>query len=152
MESSDEVVDAGVDRRPRRRFDPGRRLASSDDLEDLKELIRSLQAELRALRRDNELLRRAQFTDPWRYSGPPYHPAPPPGHTSVPQPAPSLPHTPPRLPALAASSTTVESSQEDTLMQVDRNNLGSHSRDSGDTPEGKRRAARALEVVTPNDA
>ena len=42
--------------------------------------------------------------------------------------------------------------QEDTLMQVDRNNLGSHSRDSGDTPEGKRRAARALEVEQSNDA
>ena len=151
-ESSEEAGDVLASRRPRRRPDAGRRLASSAELEDLKELIRALQAELRALRRDNELLRRAQLTDPWRYPGPPYHPAVPPVSGSTVHSVPSRPHTPPRLPAPAASSTAVDPSQEDTLMQVDRNR-GPHHRDSGDTPDGKRpqRAARALGVEKPND-
>ena len=49
-----------------------RQVVTSEELEDLRELLHTLQAELRALRRENELLRRAQFTDPWRFSGPYY--------------------------------------------------------------------------------
>lgn len=132
---------------------------SSDDLEDLRELVRTLQAELRAMRRDNELLRRAQLTDPWRYPNPYYHPGAP--VTPV-APVASLPlvapaalgthesgtasadpvHTPPRQPALTP---------EVAAMHVDR---GPHLREPGDTPDGKRppkTAARTLEVNDLND-
>ena len=159
-ESSGDGEVAPRSRRDRRRQQGRRRpQVSSEELEDLRELIRSLQAELRALRRDNELLRRAQFTDPWRCPNPYYPPSAQVASGShVPSndlPAPI--HTPPRQHASAALAPNREVPTEaagptEETMPVDRG-LGPHHREPGDTPDGKRppRVARALEVDRQDD-
>ena len=153
--SSDEGPSSPKGRGDRQRRRGSRRqVATSDELEDLRELLRALQAELRALRRENELLRRAQLTDPWRFPGP-YYPPVAPATSSAPAlvlPPLATTQTPPRQSGTAAPSLAPADTAPDAPMTVDRT-LGPHQRESGDTPDGKRppRAARALEVNDTDD-
>ena len=154
-ETSDDVDTVPKSRRERQHKRGSRRsTVSSDELEDMRELIRALREELRALRRDNELLRRAQLTDPWQHPSPYYPPvAPMAAVTSIPPPAlPASAHTPPRQLVTAATVPAPGVASEDPAMHVDRS-LGPHHREPGDTPDGKRppKAVRALEVNANND-
>ena len=146
-DSSGGVVETWPSRRRRRRHQSARQPTSADDMEELRTLLRELQAELRALRRENELLRRAQLTDPWRQQ-PPYFPVAPMDAATVHQ----SQLAPMRQEPVAPNSTRPATPPGDADMQP-AGALGSHGRDPGDTPDGKRqpRVARALEVDDPHD-
>lgn len=119
----------------------------------MRALVRSLQEELRALRRDNALLRQSQLTDPrW---------LPPPGvYTAASTPSAALPSQPSPAqldpaaatssaqPARAADDQGPTTPERDTAMFCA---LGQHDRSHGDTPDGKRHAVRSLEATTIND-
>ena len=132
--SEEPLAPAGGRRRGRRRgAGPA---PPADGLEELRGLIQDLRAELRALRRENELLRRAQVLDPWRAAPAPipYAPSTPLGLTPIPP-----PHFSPVRP-LPGDVDMVPAG------------LGPRSRDQGATPEAKRSppVARTLVVDGPN--
>ena len=105
-------------------------------LEELKAIIEDLRLELRALRRENELLRRAQVVDPWRWHGPV-------SSTSL---------LPPLMP-VTLQPPAPESPVRPVAMEQDKDTLGTRSREHGETPEAKRNpsVARTLVVDPPHD-
>ena len=139
---------------PRRRRHAGRPRASPDEMEEMRALLRELQADLRALRRENELLRRAQVMDPWRQAYPFYPPVAPSAPVTpsrltpipLPQFAPMQPV--PTIPPAAAADPAPGDAE-----MLPSGSLGPHSREPGDTPDKKRqpRAARALAVDDSDD-
>jgi hypothetical protein len=144
--SEDQPVLAAT--KPSRRRKKGSQGPRPDELEELRGLIQDLRTELRALRRENELLRRAQV-QPWQQ--------PPPSGLQ-------LPVTPSRMPPLQPPQFTpvapvpVSPIPEAATITGDvemlpGGTLGSHRREAGDTPDGKRvpKAARALVVDESND-
>ena len=127
-----------VSGRLQRRQRGGRSGPHQDEMEELHGLIQELRAELRALRRENELLRRAQVLTPWQSV-----PAPP--HQQAPTPS-----TPPALRPLPAPHFSPV--QPLMLMELDAAGAGPRQREHGDTPDAKRTpgAARALVVDGPD--
>ena len=130
--SEDQPAQGGRQRSKRRKA--GRQAPRSDELEELRGLIQDLREELRALRRENELLRRAQVLDPWR---------------GVPPQGMQAPQTPPRLQPLPTpqfSPVAPVAPVADAAMEVDVNNPTARLREPGGTPEAKRTpgVARAL--------
>jgi hypothetical protein len=112
------------------------RHAPRDELVELRALIEDLRMELRALRRENELLRRAQVV------------APAPMALLPPLPSTPLAFTP--LPAAQFTPVTPIKDSGDT--EMDLTNLGPREREPGGTPGAKRTpgVARALEVSPSN--
>lgn len=129
-------------RRRQRRQDTPSTSLSDQVVAELRQLITTLQEEMRALRRENRLLRESQVTAERRLAERPLVPT----YSMLPAAGvPSSTSLLPPVPTLASPDIVVPTNPlaSDLSMTPEKQ---THQRDPGSTPDGKRPVVRALEV------